>query len=161
MSLDKIILTNFTELSQEDQDMVLTWRNHKEIRSWMYNSEIISKEKHFNFIEHLKVEKTKLYFLVFNHKEAIGVVSLINISKDKAELGIYAKPQLKAQGKILLKSLINYSFSSLKLKALTAEVFEENLPAISLYKKLNFKIYNKKIIQDRKILLMELKNENR
>ena len=38
---ENIQLINFIELSEEEKEMVLKWRNDSEIRKWMYNQEEI------------------------------------------------------------------------------------------------------------------------
>ena len=39
--MENIKLMNFTELTLEQKEMVLIWRNSSEIRKWMYNQEEI------------------------------------------------------------------------------------------------------------------------
>ena len=43
-------LINFTVLNQENIHLVLKWRNHKNIRKWMHNKDIISIDNHLLFI---------------------------------------------------------------------------------------------------------------
>ena len=69
-----IKLINFIDLSLEEKIMVLGWRNHPEIRKWMYNQDEIKLEEHLNFIDSLKLRKDKLYFLVKKEDEFIGVI---------------------------------------------------------------------------------------
>jgi UDP-4-amino-4,6-dideoxy-N-acetyl-beta-L-altrosamine N-acetyltransferase len=111
----------------------------------------------------LKSKKDRVYFLVKRNTEPIGVIDLTNINyADKsAEIGLYAKPQLKGIGNHLMETIINYAVYNLKLKTLFAEVFTENTAAIKLYKRYNFKTYDKKEMGNRQIQLMELQLENR
>jgi UDP-4-amino-4,6-dideoxy-N-acetyl-beta-L-altrosamine N-acetyltransferase len=158
--MNKIRLINFTELSLEEKKSLLEWRNNPIIRKWMCTKEEISLEEHLNFIESLKTKEDRVYFLVKQEMQDIGVVDLTDIKpKRSAELGIYANPKLKGQGPLLMECIINYAFHTLELQQLYANVFMENKRAINLYKKLNFKIVDS--MKNKKMYCMELKNENR
>ncbi|MCK4442616.1 MAG: UDP-2,4-diacetamido-2,4,6-trideoxy-beta-L-altropyranose hydrolase, partial [Sulfurovaceae bacterium] len=154
---------NFTELSSKDKKMILEWRNHPNIRKWMYNRELISLDEHLNYIDSLSTKKDRLYFMVKYKSEVIGVIDFTNIDyiNKKTDFGIYAKPNSRGFGKILMSSIINYAFYTLKVDRLIAEVFTKNAKAISLYKKFNFKQIDIKVVDSRDMIVMELKNENR
>jgi UDP-4-amino-4,6-dideoxy-N-acetyl-beta-L-altrosamine N-acetyltransferase len=49
----------------------------------------------------------------------------------------------------------------LNIDKLIAEVFAENERAVDLYKKFNFKETTKKIVNNKEVICMELKNEDR
>ena len=163
MNFNKVTLTNFIQLTDKEKIMILKWRNYNVIRQWMYDTNIISLENHFNFIKSLEKDKTKKYFLVLNDNEYIGVINFTNIDYDKrkSDFGIYANPNIKKAGKVLMEIICNYGFVKLKMKKLNAEVFNDNIKAIHLYNRFNFVEFNHKIVNDKKIICMELKNENR
>jgi UDP-4-amino-4,6-dideoxy-N-acetyl-beta-L-altrosamine N-acetyltransferase len=161
--LSMMAIVNFTELSLDEKKMVLQWRNHPDIAKWMFTQETISLEDHLSYIESLKSKKDKVYFLVKKGLEAIGVIDLANIDYEKrsAEIGIYAKPQLRGVGSYLMEAIIDYALHKLKINTLFAKVFTENISAIKLYKRYHFKTYGKKEINNKQIQLMELDLENR
>ena len=76
-------------------------------------------------------------------------------------MGIYANPSIKGNGAILLNKIINYSFNNLKVERVFSEVFAENEKAHNLYKKFNFKDISEKTVNNKKVICMELENENR
>jgi len=152
-----IKLLNFTQLDYGDKVMVLGWRNHETIRKWMFNQKEIELDNHLNYIDTLATKKDRIYFLVKVDNKAIGVIDFTNIDADEADIGLYAKPNLRGMGSKLMESIINYGFNILKVKTLKAEVFEENNSGIKLYKKFAFQEVRKK----GNIIVMELKNENR
>ena len=161
LCMENIELINFIKLTLQEKKMILNWRNCPEIRKWMYNENEISLEDHLNFIEHLKTINNKLYFLVKKEDDYIGVIDFTNINNENLEMGIYTNPNLFGYGKILLKQLINYAFNILKVKKIYAEVFAENQKAYNLYKRLYFEDEFEKIVNGKKVIRMELKNENR
>lgn len=161
--LDNLELINFTELTLKEKEMVLSWRNNPEIKKWMYNSDDIILENHLAYIETLKNSTDKLYFLVKDSGEYIGVIDFTNIDKinSSCEFGLYANMEIKGVGKILMNLICEYAFNSLNVNKLMAEAFVENEKAISLYKRFNFKETAKKIVNNKEVICMELKNEDR
>ncbi len=152
-------LINFIDLSYDEKVEILSWRNHPNIRKWMFNKEPISLESHISYINLLKEKKDRVYFAVKQYGKFVGVISFtsIDLKNLKAEIGLYAKPTLKGVGKLLMQNILEYGFDKLKLKKLVSKVFEDNFSAIKLYKKFNFK----KIDKNNSLIIMELKNENR
>lgn len=159
--MEDINLINFTDLNEIQVKMILEWRNHPNIRKWMYTQNEITLVEHLQFIANLKSNNDKMYFLVQLNSENIGVIDFYNFSKDGCEFGLYTNPSQKAMGHILLQSLIQKAFCDFNLKKLFGEVFEENSKALKLYKKFYFQEKNIKVINTKKVICMELINENR
>ena len=143
--------TKFQDLSLEEKKEVLNWRNHPEIRKYMYNKKIISFKEHLQFIESLKENKNKIYFKI----EDLGVVNFL-IKNNLVEVGIHKNPNKKKVGTILIEFALKYAFEMLKAKKIVLFVYENNKKAINLYKKFGFKTINKKD----NLIKMELKYEN-
>ena len=154
-----IKLINFIDLSQEEKMMILVWRNKIDIQKWMHTQNDISLEEHLDFINSLKKIKDKLYFLVKKDNIYIGVIDFTQIKPNESlHMGIYANPDLKGYGKILLETIIYFSFEILKVEKIFSEVYFENERAFSLYKIYGFKEYSYKIVNDKKLICMELNN---
>ncbi|MFK5936801.1 MAG: UDP-4-amino-4,6-dideoxy-N-acetyl-beta-L-altrosamine N-acetyltransferase [Sulfurimonas sp.] len=153
-------LTDFTSLNSKEKEMVLKWRNHSDIKKWMYNKEDISLKNHLDYIENLKECSDKKYFLVKQGTEYIGVVDFMHIdyNKEECEFGLYANPfdKIVGIGRILEELCIEYVFSVLKLKKLKLEVLIRNEKALNLYKKYNFKEVGTKEINGNEVICMEL-----
>ena len=156
-----IMLSNFTDLTLDEKKMILSWRNNPTVKKWMYTQDDISLENHLKFIEQLLGKKDKVYFLVKQHSQNIGIIDFNNITLDRVDMGIYTNPDKKGVGKILLETIIDYSFEVLKVKTIYAEVFAENNKAHGLYKKYSFEEVNRKEVINKEVICMELKNENR
>lgn len=159
--MENIQLLNFIDLKLEEKEMILKWRNHPDIRKWMYNQDEIKFEEHLNFIDSLKLRKDKLYFLVKKEDDFIGVIDFTQlVNKESVHMGIYSNPNINGNGKILLNKIIDYSFNNLKVKRVFSEVFAENDKAYNLYKKFNFKAISEKIVNNKKVICMKLENKD-
>jgi UDP-4-amino-4,6-dideoxy-N-acetyl-beta-L-altrosamine N-acetyltransferase len=140
----------FQDLSLEEKKEVLNWRNHPDIRKWMYNTKEIPLKDHLKFIDSLSEKNDKIYLKVND----LGVVNF-SIHKSYVELGIHKNPAKKGVGKRLLKFAIDYAFNELNTKKIILYVFEDNMKAINLYKSFGFKETDKKD----NLIKMELKIE--
>lgn len=162
---NNINLINFIDLTLEEKKMILSWRNHPSIKRWMYNNDDILLENHLNFIETLKSCADKLYFLVKQNSSYIGVIDFTNINKESksSEFGLYANPFEKVAGigRILEECCIKYAFEILKLDKMMLEVFSDNVQVRNLHKKFNFKETTVKTVNNKEVICMELKNEDR
>ena len=157
--MKEIKLINFIDLNYEEKNMVLEWRNRLDIQKMMYSQSDIPLEKHLEFIDSLRVITDKLYFLVKKDNINIGVIYFTQIkSNESLVMGIYANPNLKGYGKVLLETIIYFSFEILKVVKIYSEVYFENERAFSLYKIYGFKEHSYKIVNDKKVICMELNN---
>ena len=157
-----IKLINFIDLSQEEKMMILEWRNKIDIQKWMHTQNDISLEEHLDFIDSLKTIKDKLYFLVKKNNIYIGVIDFTQIKPNESlHMGIYTNPDLKGYGKILLETIIYFSFEILKVEKIFSEVYFENERAFSLYKIYGFKKYSQKRVNNKRVICMELNNKGK
>ncbi len=157
-----IKLINFIDLSQEEKMMILEWRNKIDIQKWMHTQNDISLEEHLDFIDSLRVITDKLYFLVKKDNINIGVIYFTQIkSNESLVMGIYANPNLKGYGKVLLETIIYFSFEILKVVKIYSEVYFENEKAYLLYKSYGFKEYAEKIVNNKKVICMDLNNKGK
>ncbi|EIJ4040625.1 UDP-4-amino-4,6-dideoxy-N-acetyl-beta-L-altrosamine N-acetyltransferase [Campylobacter jejuni] len=146
-----IKLKNFTELNSQEIELIFKWRNRPDISQFM-KTKHIDFEEHLRFLKNLHQDSSKKYFLVFQDEQMIGVIDFVNITTKSCEFGLYAKPNLKGVGQILMNEIIKYAFEILKIKNLKACIFKQNQRALNLYLKNNFYIYN----EDEKMFYLEL-----
>lgn len=155
------ILINFIDLSDDEKKMVLEWRNHPNIKKWMYSQDNISLENHLKFIESLYNNKNKLYFIVKQHEDYIGVADFYNFKDESCDIGLYQNPNTKGKGQDIMNEICKYAFSILNLRSIFAEVIITNVRAYNLYNKFGFNRVEESEVNGNKIYRMELKNENR
>jgi len=136
-------IINFLNLSSEEREMVLNWRNHDNVRKWMYSDNIISLNEHINFIDQL-AEDTSNYYWVVKNKDGIyfGTIYLnkIDFKNIHAYIGIYSNPytEIKNKGHLLIQCIKKLAFEVVELHTLKLEVIDNNQKAIYFYKKSGF-----------------------
>lgn len=158
--MQEIELIDFININEEEIKMVYDWRNDIRIRKWMFDDELISFDKHIDFIDNLKLSTSKRikYFLVLEDCNYLGVISFKNIdlSLKTCNIGLYSNPQKRGVGTILMSNCIDYGFNTIGLSKLMIEAFKDNTKAINLYKKMNFQETKRKIIINKEVICMEL-----
>lgn len=120
---------NFVCLTEEEKLMVLEWRNSPEIRKWMINSDVISKENHFSYIDSLENREDRYYWLVFKPDDTpIGVFDITSVDRENniAEIGDYAKPKRFDDGFYFLRECLYFYFNILEIENNYTEAAENN-----------------------------------
>lgn len=86
--------TNYISLPEVLIRQVLEWRNHEEVRRWMYHSDIISYESHIKYVQSLRTREDAYYWLVSYQDKPVGAVYLTGVcyKTQIAELGMYYRP---------------------------------------------------------------------
>ena len=167
--IDDLYLKNFVSLSDEEKKQVLEWRNHDDVRNWMYNNKIISTEEHFNYVEQLKNDVSNSHWLVKTNRNdfiGVGCFHKIDYNDKNAEMEIYFNPdsEQKNIGFKIGSALVKILFEKARFKTILAEVIEDNKRIIYLLFYLGFK--EKKLLKDitlnngvrKNVLILELQN---
>ncbi|MCD4784955.1 MAG: UDP-4-amino-4,6-dideoxy-N-acetyl-beta-L-altrosamine N-acetyltransferase [Candidatus Eremiobacteraeota bacterium] len=136
-------IINFLNLSGEEREMVLSWRNHYNVRMWMYSDNKISLNEHINFIDRLAGDTNNFYWIVKNKDGiSLGTIYLnkIDFKNKHAYIGIYSNPynEFKTKGTLLIQCIKKLAFKVAELHTLKLEVIENNKKAINFYKKSGF-----------------------
>jgi len=92
-----------------------------------------------------KIEREEAIFLIAEvDGRAFGVASIKKedspMINHRGEFGIILKKEIRGEGvgQELIKAILKEAKRFLKIKIVTLNVFEENIPAINLYKKMGF-----------------------
>jgi UDP-2,4-diacetamido-2,4,6-trideoxy-beta-L-altropyranose hydrolase/UDP-4-amino-4,6-dideoxy-N-acetyl-beta-L-altrosamine N-acetyltransferase len=126
---------NFTSLNPDEKELVWRWRNHEAIRKWMYNKSVIPFENHLAFIEKLKTDCEKTYFLVKRNAVPIGVFSITLVEEGVAELGYYLGPEYhhKKLSVEFYYFMLEYAFDVLHFRKVIGHVLVENIASLSMF----------------------------
>ena len=91
-----------------------------------------------------KIQKLENIFSIFHEEEFIGIIQIIKIEGNNAHLGRFMLNPLKVGqgfGKNALELFVHRIFEDENINSITLTVFDSNITAKKLYKKLGFKIY--------------------
>lgn len=140
--MEKLKLVNILDVNDELKEKVRLWRNKKEIRKFMINQGIISKEEHLTWLKSLKSRTDYKAWVVFFKAIPIGLVNLskINNHKQSAIVGIYiGENEYKGRGlgKCIRFQIMKIFFEEMKFKILYAAVLSCNF--VNLRSMKNFK----------------------
>ena len=122
--------TNYICLSDNLIRQVLEWRNHEEVRRWMYNSDFIPYESHIKYILSLCTREDAYYWLVSYQGEPVGAVSLTStdIVESTGELGYYMRPDYinTGDGLPFVYQMFAFAIDCLHINSLYGAVNENN-----------------------------------
>ena len=139
---EKVILRS---VDSSDIDTILLWENSSAEPLYGVYEEQFSREDVVQFIENQQryslAENEQLRLMICSHEgERLGCVDLTEYDGEKAVVSILIFDlynRRKGFAENALQLLINYA-KSLDLQTLYASIFPENLPSISLFKKVGF-----------------------
>lgn len=137
-------LVNFVNVDRERALAVLTWRNHPDVRKWMFSDSEIGRDPHLAFLEGLKTDNKNFYWCMDGADgQGLGVISLnrVDFNNRNCYFGIYANPFLtvKGAGFFLMHAVKHLAFEAAGLHTLKLEVFAENEVAVKFNKFCGFR----------------------
>ena len=139
---EKIILRS---VDSSDIDTILLWENSSAEPLYGVYEERFSREDVVQFIENQQrfslAENEQLRLMICSHEgERLGALDLTEYDGKKAVISILIfdlDNRRKGFAENALQLAISYA-ESLELRTLYANIFPENLPSISLFKKVSF-----------------------
>lgn len=130
----------YQDLTDFDLSNVLLCRNHPEVRKWMLNSDVISKEDHLNFVEGLNSTPDRVYCAVFKKSKLIGCIYHHTITEKIFYVGHFINPKIISSGTGLYFEFIylHYFFKFLGAKEIRAQVKTGNESMINIHRVCGF-----------------------
>lgn len=132
---------NLREMSLDDLELVLTWRNHPSLRRNMYTQHEISIKEHRQWFEDVSKDP-KRHLLIFESESVqLGFVNVKEYSaRGVAEWGFYTAPDAPiGTGRQLGSAVLEFVFLKMKCHRLYGQVLRFNERSIHFHKILGFK----------------------
>ena len=132
-------VVNYLDCSHEQLMEILNLRNRDDVRKWMVNSDVISEDKHFRFVETLKDNSNRLYYAIYKDGELMGTYNLTKQEEGIWERGIIANPITQGRGetekweRLIISNLPKYG-----IKVLIAKVKQDNPRSLKYHVKLGY-----------------------
>lgn len=123
-----------------DLEFVLSWRNHPEVRRYMYTQHEITLDEHKRWFERAVPDPQK-HLLIFElNQQPLGFVSFSEVGDGGvADWGFYAAPDApKGSGRQLGRAALNHAFTQLKLHKVSGQALAHNDRSIQLHQSLGF-----------------------
>lgn len=152
---------NVRKATLADTEMIWQWRNHADVRQWMFGQDEIALSDHEKWFGK-QLENPNVHLLVFElNNEPLGFVNFTQITVDKyqrlqlpksnspkskpnektASWGFYLSPNSpKGQGLGFALGVLAIAriFNSTDIGKITAQVLEYNTASLALHRKLGF-----------------------
>lgn len=139
--LDSLHLKNLQirPMLENDVSLVLRWRNHPNVRRFMYTQHEISESEHRAWYRQM-VTNDRNHLLIAEVRGAqIGFVKFVEDNDGTATWGFYTAPGApRGSGRRLGKIALDYAFKQLGLKTIRGEVIASNERSLALHRKLGF-----------------------
>lgn len=149
--LEKVCLPNSQEaptpttchvrlMDEKDLQLVLSWRNHPEVRRYMYTQHEISLQEHVTWFKRTSSGCCHHLLIVEDAGQALGFVHLKETGADGvAEWGFYAVPDAsKGTGRKIAQAALGYAFGALRLSKVCGQALEFNERSINFHRSLGF-----------------------
>lgn len=130
-------------ISDEELELMLSWRNMPNVRANMYTRHEIDLEEHLKWWDRVKESPKFEYKIYENNSTPLGIVGFVDIDKTNknSSWAFYAAPNApKGTGSKMEFLALEYAFHELELKKLHCEVLDFNKPVIRLHEKFGFTI---------------------
>lgn len=128
------------KVTEQDLPMVLAWRNHAEVRRYMFTQHEISLDEHRNWFAKASRDHSRCLLIVEEDKQAIGYVQFSKVEDGGvADWGFYARPDApKGTGRKLGVMALNHAFGPLKLHKVCGQAIASNQASIAFHQRLGF-----------------------
>lgn len=124
----------------DDLPMVLAWRNHPDVRRFMFTQHEISLDEHRNWFAKVSQDATRRLLIVEEAQNPIGYVQFSNVvTGGVADWGFYARPDApKGSGRKLGAMALAHAFGPLSLHKVCGQAIDTNQASIAFHKRLGF-----------------------
>lgn len=125
-----------------DLDRVLAWRNHKEVRRYMYSQHEIGLSEHTRWFERASQDADRHLLIYEEDAVPLGFINICQIAFGGiADWGFYVAPDSpKGTGKKMGRTVLKYAFSEIKLHKVCGHVLENNKRSIIFHLSLGFQL---------------------
>lgn len=127
-------------MREDDLENVLRWRNHPEIRRWMYHSHEISPAEHHAWYARAVRDQRRHLLIVEDAGAPLGFVQFAETGDEGvADWGFYAFPGApRGSGAKLGTAALEYAFKQLGLRKVRGEAIACNERSAAFHRKLGF-----------------------
>jgi UDP-4-amino-4,6-dideoxy-N-acetyl-beta-L-altrosamine N-acetyltransferase len=125
----------------DDLPMLLFWRNHPNVRTFMFSQHEIGFEEHAAWFAKANQDTTRSLLVVEDRDQPLGYVQFANVAPGGiADWGFYARPEApRGSGRKLGRAALDHAFTVLGLHKVCGQAIASNAASIALHQKLHFR----------------------
>ena len=129
-------VNQFIPLTEDDLEIILSWRNSPRVKANMNNDSKILWREHEAWYASLKKDKTREFWLLYQDNRPIGVLNFCGIGSAKVEWGCYLGETKvwPGSGVLFEVAALDHASSFYAAELLVAEVLSFNRSAIALHR---------------------------
>ena len=127
-------------MTQIDLEKVFEWRNHQEVRRFMYTQGEISMDEHISWFERASVDPKRHLLIYQVGDQPLGFINIHEIAVGGiANWGFYAAPDSpRGTGSALGYAGLQHAFQTLSLHKICGQAIAFNARSIRFHMKLGF-----------------------
>jgi UDP-4-amino-4,6-dideoxy-N-acetyl-beta-L-altrosamine N-acetyltransferase len=127
-------------MCEDDLPMVLEWRNHPDVRRFMFTQHEISSDEHLAWFSRTTRDTRRRLLIIENDRLPFGYVQFSQVvEKGISDWGFYTIPDApKGTGRKLGVMALNYAFGELKLHKVCGQAIDGNNKSIVFHQRLGF-----------------------
>lgn len=127
-------------MTNQDLDRVLAWRNHEDVRRYMYTQHEIGLEEHTRWFERASQDAGRHLLVFESDAVSLGFINFHQIAPGGvADWGFYAAPDApKGTGRHLGQAALRYAFAQAGWHKLCGQALAYNENSIRFHQKLGF-----------------------
>ncbi len=131
----------FRPIVADDLTLILEWRNHPDVRRFMYTQHKISMAEHLKWFSLVDKDSSRNPMIYEKQGVPVGFASFsLTVCEATADWGFYIAPDApKGAGRQLGTAALNYAFGELSLHKVCGQAIEYNDRSIRYHKSLGFK----------------------
>lgn len=133
-------LCTIRPLTTDDLPLVLSWRNHPNVRQFMITQHEITLNEHRNWFAKCSQDSSRYLLIVEELGVPIGYVQFSGVAAGGvADWGFYTSPDApKGTGRKLGTAALNHAFHEMKLHKVCGQALAFNNASITFHQRLGF-----------------------
>ncbi|GGK09168.1 UDP-4-amino-4,6-dideoxy-N-acetyl-beta-L-altrosamine N-acetyltransferase [Pseudomonas matsuisoli] len=127
-------------MREDDLERVLSWRNHPDVRQFMYTRHAITPSEHRKWYESSQLNSARSLLIFEQEEEPLGFVNITQtVAEHIADWGFYLAPGApRGAGRQLGEAALAFAFDSLGLHKVCGQALAFNERSIRFHEKLGF-----------------------
>ena len=129
-------------MTEDDLDLVRSWRNHPDIRKFMYTQHEFNADEHRAWFSRASADERRHLFIYERDAVPSGFVGFTRLvpGSSVADWGFYVAPGAPSgTGRDLGGAALEYAFHELLLQKVNGQALAYNDPSIHFHERLGFK----------------------